>query len=952
MDTDWPDWPFSEKTAGDLARYVDDNRTRSLVPSDCLSAWGVGSAEGRRRAERLYNALLDRRIVYSNEPWNPAAIGPSGLIHQRVRGPAETVQGPATCLDLALVFAGMAIAADVRPLIGLRTRPLPHALVILDIGVPLSSWVGGRSGAGVPGFAERPDEAGVYDLQPATAGLPAASSPGADDRWQVIDVFRSARRRKRIPDEYGLEAVGAAVGDVTTPPDRWLRQILERAQDWIVVDVDRVRQVRPGYAPPAGRSVPAIHGYLPALPAFTEYPTRKEALNELREIADYTHPPEVVVLHGESGLGKSMLAHRLAVSADHGCGWFLNASDDKMLTRSLAEAERQELALRSEAANAGASTEKPDLGEDRALAASALDRLREADPPWVVVLDNCDSPPTTTSLQELIPRPARTGQIVIITTKNDKWRNYAENRGWHWKSLLPLSRPDLSELGLPEWMDDAVGGRPLIAQPLAALTPIAGAGMRERLNSDGTRMVWDLIRALDDGGAEATAVARVLAWCPPEPMSVAALLATAGDKATAAAVEALAGLRFVTEFFPDSGRAIQMHRLFAATVRDQTWAEAPESAAEAIAALLTCDQGRRFFIDAADSTALGRLERGAEPEEKGDAGRATGHLAGQSGAGLLWYGLGHVRERRGPVSESERFFIQAREFLLPELYPVEIAESMVGSARMVFQTKKTDLDLLTEARITAEQARDLVDGLPGLAARLMREQAEALSLLISQDIAVLERNAKRRAPLLDEVREKLWQSYERRLRIARENRSGCEAPSRGSPPTAQDGLESERAYYNLAGVNIQLAKTHHSISASDCDRISAHLSEAIGVYDHVRMLRERRYAGRAHPHLASCIHGKAIAAYYSAVLLGETGQLSDAFGLAGLALEQRRKIAGSLTGTGSSTVLRDSDVRKSVDFLLKLSVAGVLGRSDRALDGVAAALSSFREAVSEWSQPG
>ena len=63
-------------------------------------------------------------------------------------------------------------------------------------------------------------------------------------------------------------------------------------------------------------------------------------------------------------------------------------------------------------------------------------------------------------------------------------------------------------------------------------------------------------------------------------------------------------MRFVTLSFPDSGMAVQMHRLFAAAVRSQTWRDDPGLAADIMARLLTGEAGQELFIGAAEESAL------------------------------------------------------------------------------------------------------------------------------------------------------------------------------------------------------------------------------------------------------------------------------------------------------------------------------------------------------------
>ena len=920
---EWPDWRISADNASELARYVDVTYTRSWVPADCRGLW-PDPLDGADRARRLYEAVRVHRIGYAEEQWNPARHDDRGRVaYQRIRGPEETMQGPATCLDLALVFAGMAALAGLRAFIGLRTGASPHALVILDTTAPLTSAAHGQP----PAFVRRPGDFGVWD--PAIAAGAAFTRLAESDGWLVVDIVHAAVNPADGVSAPFSQAAGRTAG----------RRVNDPASGWTLVEVDGVlsREDRRPYTPPAG--FPPIHAYLPALSSFVTYRSRQDVQADLAGMLDERRAA-VIVLQAPPGYGKSMLAHRLALGADNGCGWFLDATDPKALTAALARAERRE-----EQADEPTGGEKPDAGSDSSFALAALERLRDNRLPWVVVLDNCNMAPGTPRLAELMPVPHRAGQVLIITTTHEGWLDTATRNGWQVQRLEALTDADLGDL--PAGARAAVAGRPLIERTLSALLD-RGAKLPEPPEPDGPALVWELARELPGLHPDVTATARVLAWCPPEPLDLNRVLETAGSDP--AAGEALLGLRLAAPSDSGGGIAISMHRLFARAIREQTWRDDPAAAAGTIEQLMTSGAGRRFFIDAAEETALARLEHGTGADEPGEAARAARTAADRSRDGLIWYGLGHIRERRGPVRASRSPFSQAAATLDRDIYPFEAAESLIGVTRVTYQDGAATTEVLEATCSDTEAARRLLEPLTDVEARQLREQGNALTWLIRRRIASREPDPTRRSVLLTEVGDNLWRSYEERRRI---ERPGHAAWPR-SAPVAEDGLGAERAYFNLAGLYVELAKTHHELArAASGDerrelltRAGANLAQAATVYRDVRALREARYHGRAHPHLAACVHGEAIVAYHRAVLLRDLARLPAALTVAGAALEQRNRVVSGLRGP-TPAVLRDNDVKKSTDVLLKAAATAVAGRHDNLDEGIAAAQKIFDQAIDE-----
>jgi hypothetical protein len=322
------------------------------------------------------------------------------------------------------------------------------------------------------------------------------------------------------------------------------------------------------------------------------------------------------------------------------------------------------------------------------------------------------------------------------------------------------------------------------------------------------------------------------------------------------------------------------------------------------------------------------------------------------------------------VSASDAHFEKALRHLDHAIHPFEVAESLIGRARVIYQDGQSSNDQLAEARALAAQGRELLAPLPGYEARQLREQGNALSWLIARKMAGREREPRKREGKLAEVREQLWHSYEERLRLVRDLAS--RPIVRGAPPEPGDGLGAERAYFNLAGSYIGLAKVHFELavgaersdgpSASEqykqrIVQVDADLAQALAVYQAVRRLREGYYRSQPHPHLAACVHGEAVVAYYRAVLLSQYGELPLSLSLAAEAMRQRQIVASGLVGPGNPAVLRDVDVRKSEEFMLKVTIAMLAAASPRPAVGADHVMRIAGEAMREslgrmrWPSP-
>jgi hypothetical protein len=326
-------------------------------------------------------------------------------------------------------------------------------------------------------------------------------------------------------------------------------------------------------------------------------------------------------------------------------------------------------------------------------------------------------------------------------------------------------------------------------------------------------------------------------------------------------------------------------------------------------------------------------------------------------AALAWYGLGHIRERRGPVRDSEKPFGYALDGLDGAEDPYEKADAEIGLARVVYQRKSPTEDELKAARDRVPPARELLSPLTYTDARQLSEQGNALHWLIEQKLAGKERNPVLRRSRLLEIRGHLWESFEQRLRIARDLADGTLVHREA--PLAEYGLGADRAYYNLAGINLQLAKATYEIkvgqehadgSQAEIAEITGLLEESWKIYDELAKLRAGRYHERSHPHHAACIHGKAIIAYHRAALLRQEEQFVAAAQWVVAGLDERWKIAAESPTAGDEPIVRNDDVVKSLELLNKISVATLMSgerkagaRINRVMDATATAMAEIED---------
>lgn len=960
---EWPDWEISDRTVWQLALYVDPEATEVPLGAHLRGHWAseevaeAGATEAR--AAELYSLVSERDIQYARDPWNPTRFGPdSGHLKQRIRTPAEVLQGVGSCLDLSLLFAGMAMASGIRSLIALTLNaPTPHALVVLDLVNPLGADLAKREEG--PAHWELDKEChGVWRPEIIAEGPATQSAPWWElsrSHWLAVDITRAARMGATLPSEFEQACL---------PALPWASA--ESGVNWVLLDVEAALDGQARYVPPTGRALYPIHSYLPELPEFRDYPTRRGLIRELGQTVESGSLGRLV-LQGPGGRGKSLLAQRLAWGADNGCGWFLNATDAPTLRASLAAAEQAEIGQRPQE---DSRAEQPNAAEVTQFAYAALARLNTATVPWVVVLDNCDESPTASGLRALIPQPSLPGQIVILTTRNEDWATAPDD--WTFQPVPTLGGKDLEELRLPADLA-AVAEDPLVAEPLAALVA-RGATLPQGGQRDPRELIWTLVRDVLGRGSQAVRLAELLAWLPPEPADVDTAPVGTDLLSRRTAADELVRLRFLSpvsrlgELMPPSveasevlssrldepdvaqqPRLVQMHRMLADAIREKEWSEGNSAVLDVLAKILTSTWGRRAFIQAADSGALARFEGS-------DLQRAAQAAADSRTEGLAWYGLGHIRERRGPVAQSEAAFCNALASLNPDINPYEVGEAQIGLARIAFQENRFDLKKLREAQSRIQPAGELLAKVAGTDARQLEEQGNALYWLIERKIAGREKDPKHKFDLLSRIGEELWRSYEQRLRIIRGDGANV---SQQAAPRFEEGLGPERAYYNLAGFNVALAKARFDNAAAWwptatpeqrddlLDEVEKDLNAASKVYREVADLRARRYKNFPHPHHAACIHGNAIVAYHQAVLLKRPEYLVDAARWVASGLQERWQVAFFSPDVPDELIISNDDVVKSLELLVRISVAGSMAARQGAGEQVGNTLSVVSDALTE-----
>ncbi|MFJ9631397.1 hypothetical protein ACIRU8_27150 [Streptomyces sp. NPDC101175] len=837
---------------------------------------------------RLYEALRAKKIAYEHEPWNAEG-------EQVIRDAGTVDSSFGTCLDLSLMFAAMCKHAGLRPFVAVLRRGshADHALVLVDTEAAVD-----RSGA-------RPPVTLVEGTQPRHVyrRLPFAANLGATGR--AIDVTAACRGEN---DEDGYDFATACAHGAETLLNADYR-------DCVLIDVVGLHADGfPPYEPLPPDKRPVITRRLPMRPSFIPYESRTKLL------ADLTGATGTIVLHGDQGTGKSMLALEIAAKAQFGCGWFLNANDSSVLATSLGDHEMAESGIGLEYANRASRTEYANLG---------LARLRQARGSWVTVLDNVDVSPE--DLKGCPEPSADKGQLLLITTTNAEWAQ--PRTGVRVFTLPPLESCEvIRELGA-DAPTEALAGLPLLINASTRFRQETGTDWwagREVPAMNAAAMFWDAVQATlgaGEGECEKTAalaLAASMAWIPPAGLElgtacdivVSVAAATRNPGTMAEAVRHAAQRLYRLGLVDLRAGRITMHRLFRDAIRQDLARRDAAGAAVLVGALVehlfaAIDSvGRQILLDAgrpapssAEHAPYGLVISRDDVDEMQKVLVAHSDPRGLHAlAGLVERQNEAVAARLYAAAEDLIGPWREREIrTLPAGTRLAIVNCLRGEARRLFRDPSSTAEQLEEAVSWMLQCRPLCADLPedpGMrkAFLLTASRAEAMyGLLLRKQASKEEAPVEERLPIYREAERILLESAAQRAALA----GGTDSP------------DVDRSQFNLAGLAIDLAK---------CDqehRRARHLDRAWELYTSVLEIRERRYRTRYLEEVVTCVNGQALVHYYRALVLPGSAQqkaerLRRAAEYAHEATMLRQHVEGTVDGPNTA---------KSVAITAKIALA-------------------------------
>jgi hypothetical protein len=868
----WQVWKFTSGYS-QLARYVTpqaillDSGLKAQLTLD--EPWAEANVRDQIRAERLYEQLRERAIKYDEYPW----ASREGV--QQIRHPWWLVaERYGNCLDLSLTYAGMCLAANAGALLALTED---HAFVVLTPG-RLHIEAARDNTFELDGFSE----AGAADPGVITGSVAALERATGDGTVIAVDLVALT---DGSDFKWATEAMQA----------RWKDR---PAQDVHLVDVSRL-QAGDAFAelPHPASFRPSIRLRVPGGGAgFRDFGAHAKVIAGLRA-SDGMH-----VLIGERGRGKSTIARHLAENAPDGAAWFLDASDRKALSNSLAQAMFDELP-RSE-------QQQLDPPERKAMWETAYAYLRAKEGPWLIVLDNADGDPAT--LRGLVPEP-RQGQRLLVTTTNPSWRLAP---GYTPHELPEVEASDFGRFGEGP-LAGLIEGRPLLLEAFERLAgnsswdgseaPAAPAGLPDELQ--GPAVFWSLLQEDDDFGNTERKVAALAAYLPANGQPVAALEELVPE--SAAAIKRLIECGLLAS---DANAAeVRMHRLFGEAIRTGLEATRPELCDEVVLALARNEAARAALDEKGDPETVLRLDRrlaGIDRNREPDYE-----------FGLALHGVAELLELHGNTRASGKTYERAERHL--DGHPLLLADCLQGRARTVNQHHSGERVMLEEALDWAKTAH-----------QMLLEEGEAKGAgrdVVAANAArcyAMQGLLMKKFPI--EGKSKLEQLHEA-LAVLEE----ADEQRRDSDEISEE--EKARSRFNLAGARIQLAQ-------QEPDRAGEHLQQAHDVYKEVGDARRQLYGRMNHPHIAACENGLGLVGYYRALLIPasreqQTGWLRQATAHTSQALFEREILDGDVDF---------EEAPKSAALLAKIALA----RNASPVTSLASTEALVKQATGELTRAG
>jgi hypothetical protein len=907
-DSIWPDWSASfsdsdesvnESTLRELARYANPDMLAMLGISTGTLAGPEPAAQhtdnfGIGIAENISAQLKDaRRLSFTIEPFSAADNRA-----QIIRTASELLEGQGTCVDFAVAVAAGCVRVQVPVYLCVMVSPqMPanHAFLAIP---PTSGQVSGWKDYKAETFLSISfDEFVQYVLK--------------DLRCQIVD-----------PTPPQPDAAVKTVGEQLEKLDGMVHLVLVQ---------NAVGPEHRFHALPQRPRSLGITALLPELPVdLRGFPSRDDTMRRLSEATG------TVVIIGDTGVGKSTLALTRAHAAASSRGWFLDGSDREALRASFAAAEAQ---------CTGSRLDNVQKENTDSLAAFARRRLAATTRPWVVVVDNADE--KIKDVADLLPRPGPR-QLVIVTSVNRDWEEYASAAGWTVINVQPLERSDLSAAEQALSLPDRLLLPGLLRLGLAA----AAAGLD---SADGDIDVPRLLRGLfgDPGGfagrlatdhvAASLVAAAVM---PPEDIRQDWLAECVADPAPIpSAIARLVRLgvletsRRVRDARTPDRRTFWLHRLVRRAVLE-TYVEVSAPPILGLVCRVLCAEPRlspRVIRSRADlSTLAGLLKNAALSSEP-----------------LLPRAVLTVLESLEPLGGEAVTKAAALAGSTLRVFPGKTgtgrrrrAIPMLAMARPPIQKREPNAADLTAALALCDELSALLAGDQSVDGKLIRGRAEAMRALLLKkrasrllgkggDVAAIHL-------LLQEAIDVLIKSFTERSEAL-----GWDPPRRlptdfRSAGTVNRGLPAEdpdhhvdRSWYNLGGAYIDLAKVALTEPPGE-ERSSAlrrQWSDALWAYAGSLSLRPDDTMYRA-----ASLWGVALVLYMAALNnvvpldlrgIARSEAIDDLWGkqdrevllrvaedCASRAHEIRADIAGPF----------DSDTRKTRDLMRKVSIAWLVAR--------------------------